>query len=277
MFKHAAWISVGTMVLLGGCSAVTPIASSSSQVSSQASRPFTTDRYAELLSAYVNEKGLVDYTNLQANRQGLDEFAAAIAAVSPETYAGWNEAEQLAFLINAYNAFTLQSIVDQTPLKNSIRDIPGVWRIRQFDIAGERKTLDNIEHQTIRVDFNEPRIHMALVCAAISCPILRDEPYTAGQLDAQLDEQVKNFLASPQGLQIDRQQNRVSVSSIFQWYGEDWIRDYGVDAGFAGNEAERAVLNFISGYLNPDDRDYLRQGGYELTYLEYDWALNQQP
>lgn len=113
----------------------------------------------------------MDYAGLQANREQLDRFNRSIGKVAPEVYLGWSYAEKLAFLINAYNCFTLQSIIDQQPLKQSIRQIPGVGKRRKFEIAQSQKTLENIEHDTIRQDFNEPRIHAAVVCAAINCPI----------------------------------------------------------------------------------------------------------
>lgn len=246
---------------------------SSSQVETE---PFSYEPYAELLQIYVDENGMVDYEALQQNRQSLDQFNASIGAVSAATYESWSDDEKIAFLINAYNSFTLQSIIDQDPIKDSIRDIPGVWRIRAFEIAGDSKTLDNIEHQTLRKDFNEPRIHAALNCTALSCPTLRQEPYTAEQLDQQLDEQVKQWLSSPYGVQIDREAGEVKISEIFDWFGEDWLADYGVEAGFAGSEKERAALNFMTQYLDEEDAAYLEAGDYEVKYLDYDWALNQQ-
>ncbi|MEB3213471.1 MAG: DUF547 domain-containing protein, partial [Leptolyngbyaceae bacterium] len=171
---------------------------------------------------------------------------------------------------------TLQSIIDQNPLKSSIRDIPGVWRIRTFEIAGESKTLDNIEHQTIRPTFAEPRIHAALNCSAISCPVLRQEPYTAEQLDQQLEEQVSRWLLSEEGIQINREAGEVRISALFDWFGEDWLDAYGVENGFEGSEKERAALNFISQYLSDEDAEYLEAGGYQVRYIDYNWALNSQ-
>jgi hypothetical protein len=238
--------------------------------------PFSYDDYTNLLKTYVNEGGLVNYQGLQANRQSLDRFITAIASVTPETYQSWDENTKLAFLINAYNAFTLQSIIDQNPLKKSIKDISGVWSRREFEVAGESKTLNNIEHDTIRKDFNEPRIHVALVCAAISCPPLRNEPYLPEKLDAQLDDQVNKFIVSPHGFQLDRTNNLVELSSIYKWYGEDWIDKYGIEDKFTGSKKEKAVLNFLSQYLKGEDRQYLETGNYKIDYLDYDWSLNQQ-
>lgn len=241
-----------------------------------ASKPFNYRDYAEVLQTYVSDRGLVDYSTLQANREQLDRFNQSLCTVTPETYQGWNETEQIAFLINAYNAFTLQSIIDRSPLTESIRDIPGVWKRRKFALAGAEKTLDNIEHDILRRDFNEPRIHVALVCAAISCPPLRNEPYLPERLDAQLEEQTTKFAASPHGLRLDRQDNRVYLSSIFKWYGADFKENYGIEDKFDGNDTQRAVLHYFSSQLEPEAREFLEEGDYNVKYLDYDWSLNKQ-
>ena len=232
--------------------------------------------YAEVLQTYVNDDGLVDYNGLQANREQLDRFNQSLGRISPETYTAWNEAEQIAFLTNAYNAFTLQSIIDRQPLDDSIRDIPGVWKRRKFALAGKELTLDNIEHDILRKDFNEPRIHVALVCAAMSCPPLRNEPYLPEQLDAQLDDQTAKFATSPHSFDLDRQNKRVYLSSIFKWYGQDFEQTYGIENKFNGNDKQRAVLNYFSPTLNPQEREFLEQEDYRVKYLDYDWSLNKQ-
>ncbi|MGK7874986.1 MAG: DUF547 domain-containing protein [Xenococcaceae cyanobacterium] len=271
-----------TILILTGCADFLPSNQAQEKITQEqtltvtSTKPFSYEEYAAVLETYVNDNGLVDYQGLQANRGQLDAFNAAVAAVTPSTYSSWSEKEQIAFWMNAYNALTLQSIIDQNPLKKSIRDIPGVWNRRKFNIAGESKTLDNIEHDTLRKDFNEPRLHVVLVCAAMSCPPLRNEPYRAEQLDAQLDDQVRKFIASPHGFRIDRKEGRVYLSSIFKWYGQDWKQSYGIEGKFTGNAKQRAVLNFLSNYLSPEDREYLARGGYKISYLDYDWSLNKQ-
>jgi len=242
----------------------------------KSSEPFNYDNYTAVLRTYVSDRGLVNYQQLQTNRQQLDAFNASVGAVTPQTYSSWTEKEKIAFLINAYNAFTLQSIIDQNPIKKSIRDIPGVWKGKKWLIAGERKTLDDIEHRTLRQDFNEPRIHVALVCAAMSCPILRNEPYTAAELDTQLEEQMRKFIRSSQGFRIEKGEGRVYLSAIFKWYGKDWQPSYIVEDKFTGTRSQRAVLHFLSKYLPPSSRQYLEQGGYKISYLNYDWSLNRQ-
>lgn len=274
---------LATVMLMTGCSSIVSSTSNSQKASTtqasnlSSSEDFSYAPYTDILDTYVNREGLVDYQSLQANRQKLDAFNASIGDVSPDTYNSWDDAQKIAFLINAYNSFTLEAIIDQDPLKSSIRDIPGVWRIRSFEIAGQQKTLDNIEHQTLRTDFNEPRIHAALVCAAMSCPPLRTEPYRAETLDVQLDDQTDQWLSrSDIGFKIDPDANQVYLSSIFDWFGEDWIPSYGVEDEFTGNEKQRAALNFISQYVSPEEREYLLEGNYDITYLDYDWSLNIQ-
>ena len=253
-----------------------PTAEGTSKTTLATNQSFDYQDYAEVLQAYVDDRGLVDYAGLQANREQLDRFNQSLGRVSPQTYASWNEAEQIAFLSNAYNSFTLQSIIDRVPLEDSIRDIKGVWNRRKFNLAGEEQTLDNIEHDILRKDFNEPRIHVALVCAAISCPPLRNEPYLPQKLDAQLDEQTARFASSIHGFQLDRQDNRVYLSSIFKWYGKDFIETYGTEE-FNGNVQQRAVLNYFSSQLNPQDLQFLQQNDYQVKYLDYNWSLNKQP
>lgn len=249
---------------------------------------FSLAPYASALARSVNERGLVDYRGLKADRGNLDAFAASLSRVRPGEFESWSEQQKIAFWINAYNALTLEAILGHYPIepslllsvvypKNSIRQIPGVWDSLRFAVLGREMTLNEIEHGTLRAKFHEPRIHVALVCAAMSCPPLRNEPYIAGKLDQQLEDQARTFLRSPRGLRIDRGEGRVDLSSIFNWFGEDFIKLYGTSDRFAGkSETERAVLNFISRYVDESDRDFLLHGGYKITYLDYDWSLNEE-
>lgn len=252
-------------------------------------KEFSFASYGDVLRVHVNERGLVNYRGLKAESASLDAFSASLAAISPAQFDAWSEAHKIAFWINAYNALTLEAIIRNYPIrssflrsaiypKNSIRQIPGVWDKLRFSVAGREMTLDEIEHATLRAQFNEPRIHVALVCAALSCPPLRNEPYTGEKLDQQLDDQARAFLASPQGLRLDRQAGKVHLSSIFKWFGEDFVKTFGTRERFAGrSDAERAVLNFVSRYVSETDREFLLSGNYRIEYLAYDWTLNEQP
>jgi Protein of unknown function, DUF547 len=272
-------IALGLALLASGCVAASNQVQKNNETAPSETiniTPFSTTDYAAVLRRYVNSDGLVNYTALQRDRQQLDTFNTLIGTVTPATYESWSDPEKIAFLMNAYNALTLQSIIDQKPLKASIRDIPGVWNGRRFQVAGASKTLDNIEHDTLRKNFTEPRLHVALVCAALSCPDLRNEPYVGDRLNEQLDDQVRRFVAHPtKGFRIDRTRKRVYLSSIFKWYGEDWKTGYAIETGFSGSDKEKAVLNFISQYVSQDDREYLEKGEYEVRYFDYDWNLNK--
>lgn len=244
--------------------------------------------YGSELHTYVDDRGMVNYQGLKAHRKKLDEFAASMAVLEPSAYEKMTETEKIALWINAYNALTLVAIINHYPIKssfirslrfpkNSIRQIPGVWDELKFTVMGDEITLDGIEHQVLRARFNEPRIHMALVCAAMGCPPLRREPYDGNTLDAQLNDQTKRFLGNPKKFRIDRQSGTVFLSPIFKWFGSDFEKTFGTEKKFSGfSETERAVLNFISGFLKPEDRAYLEKGGYSIAYLDYDWSLNEQ-
>lgn len=142
-------------------------------------KAITFESYASVLKTHVNEKGMVNYRALQANKTPLDAFAASLGALEPQAYESLKDTEKIALLINAYNALTLEAILSNYPIKpsltgsvlypkNSIRQIPGVWDKLEFQLFGNAMTLDGIEHQILRKQFAEPRIHLALVCASMA-------------------------------------------------------------------------------------------------------------
>jgi hypothetical protein len=234
--------------------------------------------YDTILKKYALD-GNVDYQSLHANSRPLIRYLDALAAVSEPQFQKFSKEQQLAFLFNLYNAATLKLIVDHYPVK-SIKDIgtwfKGPWDQQIVRLFGTTITLNILEHDILRKNYNEPRLHMALVCAARGCPPLRNEAYTADKLDTQLNDQTQTYLASPQGLRIDRKAREVRVSSIFKWYGKDFISTYTPGAGFAElNKIERAVAAFCSRYVTDQKRAYLIAGGYTVKYIAYDWSLNE--
>jgi len=290
-----AAVGAGVAAVSDGAPAATATAADPAATATSAeTSAFSYAAYARVLER-VDERGLVDYAGLKAEPGDLDAFRSAVAALDRTTFEAWDDDARIAFWINAYNALTLYAIVDHYPLERGLRNaaltlahprgirwIPNVWDT-PYTVMGEALTLNDIEHKILRVDYDEPRIHAALVCAAMSCPPLRGEPFVAERLDRQLDDQVRRWLARPEsGLRIDRQAAKVYLSKIFDWYGEDFVPRFapGPDRAdsFAGHgERERAVLNFVSHYLGEEDRAYLEAGRYELDYLPYDWSLNEQP
>jgi hypothetical protein len=245
-----------------------------------------TDEYAAALE-HVNDSGLVDYAGLKANPEALNAYLTSVANLDPEAYESWSAPQQIAFWCNVYNAYTLKAIIEHYPIeasllkslahpKNSIRQIDGVWDELQWPVMGRQMTLDNIEHDTLRKEFDEPRIHAALVCAAMGCPPLRDEPFEGDRLDEQLDDQMRRYLGVPERFRIDRDDDVVYLSSILKWYGEDFVTTYGTNDAFTKfSEVERAVLNAVTRYV--DEAEYLKTADYTIKYLDYDWTLNEQP
>jgi hypothetical protein len=256
--------------LLARSTSSTTVASSTPQL------PLDPAEFNAVLARVVNGRGMVNYAALQRQPAQLDRYLQALADLSPARFASWSEAEQIALLINAYNALTLRSIIDHDPIRPSIKAIPGVWKLRRHSVIGQRLTLDEIEHRILRREYNEPRIHAALVCAAISCPPLRSEAYTGPELDRQLEDQTNRWLASAVGLRIDPAAGEVAISQIFQWFAEDWPRADPHAAPVPGHEKESAVLHFIARHRPAGERQLLLGGAYRLSYLPYNWDLNRQ-
>jgi hypothetical protein len=246
------------------------------------------DDYAAVLKDHVDDKGMVNYKRLKASPQKLNAFVAAMSTVQPNSYEKWNKKEQIALWLNAYNALTLKAIVDNYPIKssffrsriypkNSIRQIPGVWSKIKFNIMGRDLTLGQIEHEILRKKFNEPRIHMAMVCAAMGCPPLLNKPYFAQRLNEQLQGRTRRFLANPAKFRIDSKAGVVYLSPIFKWFKGDFFNKYAPEKYISKHGKEvSAVLNFIAGHLEKPDREYLLAGNFKIKYLKYDWSLNEQ-
>jgi len=236
--------------------------------------------YADVLKTYVRWPR-VDYAALKAHRTLLDGVVAEFDSPAARGEPGWSRAQRMAFWINAYNAFTLRAIVDRYPIRsgwftlyprNSIRQIDGVWTDLKWRAADRTVTLDEIEHGILRPTFKDARIHFAVNCASTSCPPLAVEPYRPGGLDAQLDEAARRFLASPEGLQVDG--DRLRVSSIFKWYGDDFIEQYAPLVPGSRDATERAILGAIVRHGPASAAAAARTGQPAIGYLAYDWSLN---
>jgi hypothetical protein len=243
--------------------------------------------YATVLEGYVDDTGMVNYKKLKTKPKELNAFVTAMGELDPNCFAKWSEKDKIAFWLNAYNSLTLKVIIDNYPIKssffksrvypkNSIRQISGVWDEKTFIVMGENLTIGHIEDEILRKDFNEPRIHMAMVCAAMSCPPLRNEPYLAEKLDLQLDDQSKKFLSNPKKFKVGN--NTLHLSPIFKWFAKDFLKTYGIEGSFAGYNGEQAaVLRFIVKHLKEDDKKWLKNKERQtIKYLKYDWSLNEQ-
>ena len=220
------------------------------------------DAWTTLLQNHVDENGKVNYQGFIRDKAKLESYLNTLSNTPPDR-ATWTEAEQLAYWINAYNAFTVKLIVDNYPVK-SIQDLHPtfkipmlntVWHKKFFKIGGEDASLDQIEHKILRKEFKEPRIHFAINCASISCPPLRNEAYTAAKLEQQLEEQAKQYINNPSHNKI--QPNQIEVSKIFSWFSGDFTKN--------GN---------LIDYLNKYSKTQISPNA-KVSYMDYNWDLNE--
>ena len=244
--------------------------------------------YQAILSKSVNKQGQVDYKYIKTHTFSLERFIESLSSVSKDQYDSFSENEQIAFWLNAYNAMTLYFVAKNYPIQkrtitalvypaNSIRQIPQFWKIKEFYFLGQRRSLDEIEHEILRKEFTEARIHMALVCAAKSCPPLRRSPYQGEALVDQLNDQSHRFLNSQKGIHIDHKKKIVALSKIFDWFAGDFEQQYLSYQSFQGRPTrERAVLNFIRKYLSNAQKTFLESNNFKVIYHDYDWTLNEQ-
>jgi Protein of unknown function, DUF547 len=222
----------------------------------------------------------VNYVELGKERAELKSYLDSLSAVADAQFKSWNKAQQMAFLINAYNGYTLELILQNYPTK-SIKDIGGTfdnrWKRKFFKLLGSDSYLDKIEHETLRKPgvYDDPRVHFAVNCASIGCPPLREEAFTADKLDKQLEEQAVRFLS-------DRSRNRyangkLEVSMIFKWFSVDWESNY---KGFDGKTTPiKSRADYFARYAKqladaPADQQKIADGKAEIAHLDYDWALN---
>jgi hypothetical protein len=212
------------------------------------------------------------------NREPLQSYLEETSRVSRASFDAWEASDQLAFLINLYNAATVELILDNMGSSDpidSIRDIGSLftsaWELERVALFGNLVTLDAIEHDMIRGwgRYNEPRIHFAVNCAAIGCPALRAEAYIGTALEAQLEDATRNFLSDRSRNYFDGR--RLRLSSIFKWYREDFERGWG---------GSNALGEFVARYsselgLSVEQRNELARGDMGIRFLSYDWGLNQ--
>lgn len=205
-----------------------------------------------LLRKHVLASGLADYAGFAADRGQLDAYLAHLSGQAPA--ATWNRERRLAYFINLYNALTVRLILDHYPL-GSIRDLPDPWGRERITLGGQGYSLDAIEHRVLR-KMGEPRIHFALNCASLSCPVLQPHAFTEKGLDAQLDAAARAFINDPARNQITPHTAR--LSRIFQWYRSDF------------ESPGKGLVDFLNAFLDtplaPDCR---------IRFKDYDWGLNE--
>ena len=227
--------------------------------------------------------GLVYYRALQSGRGALDRYVSSLN-VPAGTYAAWSREQQMAFWLNAYNAFALQTVINRYPIRgkspqypaSSIRQIPGAFDGMTHRAAGRSLTLDEIEKDVLP-GFTEPRLYLALGRAAVGSGRLRSEAFTADRLAAQLDAVAADFMTQDQMLEIDGDAGTVSVTPILSWREAEFVAAH--DPGASGLYAqrspiERAIIAFIEPRLLPLEKEFFRKNAFRVVFQAFDWRLN---
>jgi hypothetical protein len=219
-----------------------------------------------------NKQSRVNYNGFKADRAELKKVLDGMSAVSKADFDRFNREQQMAFLVNAYNAFTIELILTRWPDLKSIKDLGSVfkspWKNEFFALLGAQRHLDWIEHEQLRPRYQEPRIHAAVNCASIGCPALRPEAFTAAKLEAQLEDGMTRFMG-------DRTRNRVEggqvkINMIFKWFSEDFEKGH---KGFS--KVEDVAAKYAAQLSDrPDEQQKLRDRALPVGHLEYDWSLN---
>lgn len=237
--------------------------------------------WTKLLAVHVKvlrdgQASRLNYSGMADEHAVLRAYLGDLSGVSRAQFNGWHKDQQMAFLINAYNAFTVELILSQYPDLDSIRDLGSLfsspWSKPFIPLLGNKVTLDDIEHKMLRATgvYDDPRVHFAVNCASVGCPPLREEAFTDSQLSAQLDEQARRFLSDSSRNRYDHEDKKLLISKIFDWYGEDFNKSYrGIDSltGFLATYAEQLT----------DDKAAqarIRAGHVPIDFLDYDWNLN---
>ena len=218
----------------------------------------------------------VDYAGFARDRAQLKAVLDDWQKVTRAEFDGWTKPQQQAFLMNAYNAFTIEKILGRYPDIKSIRDYGSVfgnpWKDKFFTLFGQPAYLDLIEHETLRKEgvYDDPRVHVSVVCASIGCPMLRNEAFVADRLDAQMEDGMRRFLSDRTRNRYNPETRKLEVSKIFDWYGKDFEK---------GHKGYSSVKQTFSRYADlladkPEDRAIVRDQKADVAFLDYDWSLN---
>jgi hypothetical protein len=214
-----------------------------------------TENYDALLKKHVDQKGNVDYKNLKSDESKLTEYISYLEETTPTK--DWSDNKTKAFWINAYNAYTLKIILDNYPLK-SIMEIKqkgkDAWNISFANVGGKKYTLNHIEHEILRKEFNDPRIHVGVNCASVSCPKLGNFSFTEANIDTELERLMKLFVNDSSRNKIT--ETKIQASKIFDWFKSDFTKN-------------GSLIDYLNNYSTTKISDKAT-----IRFLEYDWRLN---
>jgi len=232
--------------------------------------------WANVLSTFVQEDGMVDYKHLKLEPQQLDGFVAQLKTTGPTFKPALfpTRADRFAFWLNAYNALVLYGVKEAYPVTSVTEIEPnfGFFKKKAFQVDGQRLTLDQIEHEILRPVFQDPRIHAAINCAAKSCPKLNLIPFQASQLEHQLQSAMHNMIHSPKHVRLDLDQKTLYLSQIFSWFQSDftnWLRQNQPNMS-------ASLIEYIGLFVTEKQNKLLRGNDLKIVFQEYDWSLNDQ-
>ncbi len=282
--KLIKWVFPGLLLILSGCTTISPTLQPS-----DISPPdvFSHARFDRALQQSVNDRGRVDYQALKALPDDLEAYYLLISQYSPDSNSELfpTEHHRLAYWINAYNAAAIKIVLDNYPISSVEDVIPPLplfflpdktgFFIFQKPVFGNVSTsLYYLENSVIRERFAEPRVHFALNCASRGCPELPNHAFTGEQLDIQLEQEARKFFAEPRNFRIDQETKTVYMSSIMDWYEEDFINWY----QYRYPRRNASLINYVSLYLPAQQVSLLQENitGYQVEFIPYDWRLNDQ-
>lgn len=218
------------------------------------------EKWDQLTKKYVTDDGFVNYKGFTKDSTKLNSYLNDLSNNHPNDK--WTSGEKKAFWINAYNAFTIQLIIRNYPVK-SIQDLGGsiyrvntTWDIKFIKICDQTYDLNNIEHNILRKEWDDARVHAVVNCASVSCPALRKGAFTGDKVEEQMDEQMKSFINDKTKNTIT--EDKAEVSSLFKWFSGDFK-----------NNAPSVIA-----YINKYSKVKIKPGT-ELVYKDYDWSLNE--
>ncbi len=248
------WMNLSSTILALALTVASCSGGAIKEESPDGSDPVGHQLFEKVLERFVNDEGYVDYKGLKENRGDLEAYLEKLRQSHPDKDS-WSREERLAYWINAYNAFTLDLVLGHYPVE-SIKDIGSPWDIKFITIEGKEYSLNDIEHRILRKNYDEPRIHFAVNCASISCPVLLNEPYEAVRVDEQLETQARRFINDPQRNEVSADQ--LELSRIFKWYKDDFTKN-------------GSLPSYIDRFTDIDVA-----GDASVDYLDYNWHLNEQ-
>ena len=271
--------------LMTGCTTIHPVLTE--DVARLDGKRFPHAHFDKVLEAFVDGRGLVDYPALREDPHDLEAYYGLIGTYSPDSHPDLfpSTNHKLAYWINAYNAAAIKTVLTYYPIESVlevqkpalfffISDKAGFFYFQRLRFGGRTTSLYYLENSVIRRRFGDPRIHFALNCASLGCPRLPRQSFVGDFLDRQLDRETRRFLAEERNFTIDHDKKVIYLSSIFQWYQEDFTSWYAKT--FPGRAA--SLLGYIDLYLAPEKSAMLQRVGdhYALRFTPYDWRLNDQ-